>query len=483
MKNTARFLLLALLFGLILTACSGTVQDEEFDFDFNGGGSAGVDLDGFEMVYEFGTPETEGLLNDNVLGYTPNTIFSDLALERLNQVQQDYNCKITVNYNNTDNCHKFVSTSMSGIFMCDVISGISDMWSNVARIDMLVGMSEVSDYIDYKNEEKWGTRNMLEVIYYEDDLYGLFPMAWPELCISYFGYPLVFNENYILSRGMTDPREYVENGTWDYENFRQFLVDATDVQGGETRVYGLSTHREYFTEMFMRTNGSSLIYKDANGNYQPGFYTSEAMKAMEEAVNLYYGDYAYTINHNNADVTGSVDCFIEGRSAMCVALTKYLYGQDARISMNVDRYGIVTWPHGPDADPSRVYSIMENNEYCIAISRMTSSPDACAIILNALYEPLPGFETYDQIRDHMLKYYFFDERDCDNFYAMFNNQEYNYFHYGVRATTINFLDSSSTSITQVLERNRDKSLNEIEEYIMPSIRGIIAVWGDYEPLK
>jgi len=178
-------------------------------------------------------------------------------------------------------------------------------------------------------------------------------------------------------------------------------------------------------------------------------------------------------------VEQTIDDFVNGDTVMCVAPTGYLYGQDARISLNVDNFGILPWPYGPNSSPEHIFGIMENNNYCIAFSSLSSNTEASAMIINALYEPLPGFETEEEIKGYMEHNFFFDPRDCDVFFRMYLNQEYNYFHYNMRTQYIGFMEQTSRTITQHLESTADV-VNEIfTEDIMPSVRGIEAVWGSY----
>ena len=164
MRKIAKFLLLAMLISVFSSAC-GAVEEEVFDMDFTSE-LTGIDLEGYEMVYEFGLPSNAMNLQ-SCLGYEIDTPFGDMAAQRLKDVQEELNCKVTVNYRDKGvSCGLFVSASASGTFLCDAISGISDMWADVARIGMVVGLSELQDFIDYRDEEKWGYRNMLKVVYY-----------------------------------------------------------------------------------------------------------------------------------------------------------------------------------------------------------------------------------------------------------------------------------------------------------------------------
>jgi len=477
-KNILRLALLVLAVSIFTCACgTASTEEEIFDEQFVNENAA-IDLNGFNMVYEFGSNTTDSSVDENVLGFMPNTMFADVARQRISDVEKKYNCTITVNYKDSYNsCRNFIACCTGGVFLCDAISGISDMWADAARTGMLVGMSEVTDYIDYKDEDKWGTRSLLEVVYYEDDLYGLIPFAWPELCHSSFGYPIVVNEDIINSLGETDPREYVENGEWTWDKFAEVLPRYTVVEGNTTKIYGIGTHNPYYAEMFLRSNGSSLVKQDANGNYVSGYTDERSMKAMQKAVDIRFGE-TQTCFDTKDDPEAVAEDFVNGLTTLSVTGTGYIYGQDARISLKIDNFGILKWPVGPDVDPSYSVSIMENNSYCIALSALSSAVENTAMIINDIYEPLDGFETFDDIKAYMEHNYFFDERDCETFFNMYLNQQYNYFHYGLRNYTVAYL-TNKTSISATLEASEDQLQDLIDEDVIPSVNGIVALWGSF----
>ena len=471
MKKIAKILLLAMLISLIATACNATAEEEVFDMDFVGE-SSGIDLEGFEMVYEFGLPSS-ALGMESCLGYEVDTPFGDLAAQRLKDVQEQLNCKVNVNYREKgSSCGLFVAASASGTFMCDAISGISDMWADVARIGMVVGMSELEDFIDYRNEEKWGYRNMLKVVYYEDDLYGIIPLLWPEIAIT-FESPIVVNENIIASIGATDPRDYIENGEWTWDKFKEVLELYYVEEGGEVKHYALTCGTGAFAAMFVRSNGDLYAEKDANGKYVPGFISDTAIKAMDAANDIYYGATAHTIDSKS----DAVDSLISGKTVMGAMNGDKIVTIGSRITKEMDNFGILSWPIGPDVEPGYNFATHSNIEMCIAFSRASHNPEATAAIINAIYEPFEGYETLDDIIDHMAHSYFFDRRDAKVFYDMFRSSEYNYFHYGLHGSTQDWL-SSNKSIAEYIEANTEKITNDINEYVLPSVRGIDALWGE-----
>ena len=471
-KNISKLLIIVFFISLLASACGPVAEPEIFDIDFEKPSSE-IDLEGVKIVYEIGLTDT-ALSKPNCLGYELDTVFGDLALQRLKQTQEDLNCDLIVNYaNNGASCSNFFASSASGSFVCDVISGTSDIWADVARIGMLVGLTELEDYLDFRNEAKWGYRNMLEVVYYEDDLYGVVPLLWPEISVDYRT-PLVVNENLINALGETDPRDYVENGQWNWDIFDDCLARYYVEEGGEVKQYSLTTSIEDYGGMFIISNGAKYVEKDASGKYVSGFYTDNAKKAMQKAIDIFYGPNARTID----STSNIVENLISGRTVMGTVRTTSILGSSARVAREMDNFGILSWPVGPDVDPHFACGHYSNIAQCIAFSRLSDHSDAAATIINALYEPFDEYPTQESMIDLMTKNYFFDRRDSELYYEMYYNSIYNYFHYTGMFAMMSSWMSPTLAVSEYLEANEDRINKSIEKYAAPALRAIGAVWGE-----
>ena len=101
------------------------------------------------------------------------------------------------------------------------------------------------------------------------------------------------------------------------------------------------------------------------------------------------------------------------------------------------------------------------------IPELCKDPTMSAIILNAIYEPLPGYESEESIVDYLRQNFFFDDRDVTNFIDAYNNLYYNYRHEGLTDVYIN-LDKSKTmrewldKYAEADENNRQKYAINIE---------------------
>ena len=472
MKNAVKLITVALLLSLIFAACGQPAEEEIFDEEFIKT-SEKLDLEGVKIIYQMGLSDSVSAL-PVCLGYELDTQLGDAAQKRLRDTQTDLNCNIDLRYvYGGENTSGYYAASASGLYICDVISGTTDIWADVARIGMAIGLTELEDYIDFRNEAKWGYRNMLEVVYYENDLYGIVPLLWPEISVDYRT-PLVVNENIIAALGETDPRDYVENGLWTWDLFDDCLGRYYREEGGEVIHYALTSSTESFGSMFILSNGSKDVEKDLSGKYISGFYDEKTLKAMQRAVDIYYGP-----NTNAINKTGSeADTFVSGKTAMATIRTTSIIGVGARVAREMDNFGILSWPVGPDVDPHYIFSHYSNNGYCITFSRMSPNPEAAAMIIDALYEPFDEYKDMNALIDLLTKNYFYDRRDSELYYEMYLNSVYNYFHYTGMFGLMSSWLSPSYSITEYLEANKDMVAKNIEKYAAPTMRGIEAVWGD-----
>jgi len=463
-KGIIKLILLVLAASVFLCSCGATAEVEVFDEDLIGTDS-GYDLEGYTIKYICG-------LEDTFLGYEEDTFFYDMAKQRVSDVEKELNCKVNAQNVQTNDLTAMMTATASGVYYGDAFSWEGDMLEDAAAAGLLVGLSSVSDYLDIKDSDKWGTKYQLESICYNDDVYGFIPYLWPERSYSEMGYFITINEDVVSKIGGTDPREYVENRQWVWSQFRECLAQFTVTEGSETSIYAIPTDDGGYAHMYIRSNGSRLVSVSANGTITNGFTDEKTMKAMQEAVDV-KKEYAYAFSK-----TSQMDSIIEdlaaGKLAMAFIDCNNLL---TKVAYKVDNFGIVKWPTGPDVDPDYVFSTYSNIRPT-SISILTPDAGATALILDKIYEPFEGYETQEKIHDYMKSGVFFDDRDCDTFFGMIENTQYNYFHFGVFGLVSGYVNGSS-SIAQSVESMEDRLEDIFEENIAPCVEGIIAVYGSY----
>ncbi len=280
-------LCLCLLF-LFSTISCAQQSEEIFDLDFSSGGQNKVDFEGRKFKYLFDPVMNWAVTasSDSFLGYSFNTNFADAAIKRVKDMEQEYNCVFTVE--TRSGVHDYIKAPiLSGAYVADIISGISDMIGDNCRLGTFVGMSQLSDYINIEDTYKWGESPFLETMYYQNDLYGLVPAAWPELTHINFGYPIVFNGGIFAEYGLGDPREYVENKQWTWDKFEEVVESAYIKEGNEVIHYGFMGASSVIAEMYLYSNGASVISLDADGKPYFSAYDPNGIKAMDACIRFY----------------------------------------------------------------------------------------------------------------------------------------------------------------------------------------------------
>ena len=473
MKKAVKLFILAVVFSIITTSC-GEIEKEIFDEEFNKS-AEGMDLGGVEIIYEVGL-DPSIFDSPNCLGYELDTQFGDLATKRLKDVQSNLNCKVTVSYtNNFNSCRNFVAASASGTFMCDVISGISDMWRGPAMSGMLIGLTEIEDFIDFRNEEKWGNRNILEVIYYETDLFGIVPMLWPEVSVSYSGITVV-NENIIATIGATDPRDLLENGQWTWTTFRDCLESYYLSEGSEIKHYALTCSSHTMGAMYLLSNGFRMSEVKENGQLSPGLKSNAALVAMGEALEVFNGPLSHTIDSKGSAVTS----LLMGTTVLGCVSSDNVLGISGKIAKEMDNFGLVSWPTGPNVEPGYAAGFHSNIDRCIVFSRASHYPESTAAVISAIYEPFEEYPTFNDIIDLMSRNYFFDQRDSHVYYDMYTNSMFAYFFTsaGPLYASLGEWMLSKNTPAEYIESIEDRLELRMEDSVGPSYNGIKAVWGE-----
>ena len=131
--------------------------------------------------------------------------------------------------------------------------------------------------------------------------------------------------------------------------------------------------------------------------------------------------------------------------------------------------------------PFRFASCYHTMSYNISFSAMSDRVEAAAIAINAIYEPLPGYETKEDIKSYMMRNYFFDTRDADSFFDLFENCYYNYdYTTSFESRRIpEYICTTTKTGSQILEEQESVIANIMEEYIKPTIAAYEVLFPDF----
>ena len=469
MKKCIR--ILALTLAVLFVLCSCQSEQPEIVPDYNPSMDGG-DLDGLELVWGFSMSRyAEGV--DNIFGYIPGTMFADQALERKKAVEADLNCVITMDNDSSSYVigDRLNASLASGSRLYDLATCDSSILRDLVRgSGYFIGLSSL---IDVKNTEKWGTPSMLQMMLWKDDLYGVVPFAWPDLLYSTTGHVFAVNETLVSQLGQSDPREFVENLTWDWDKLEELLEAYTYQDAGRT-IYGMQCHDAYFAMNMFLSNGVAFsAYED--GNVVCGAYTDAGRVALERAREIYNNtcaDYIYPdANPGDGKYISNGDVVME------VMWHGGLIGSTESLMYIMDNIGVLPFPQGPNATPGVYASYYEQIAYTTSIPVNTVDAQAAAMVLDAMFEPFEGLETKDDIADYLTEQVFFDKRDAEIFLKTIANTEYGFFWEGGRGV-IESAVSGNDNVSTLLESQESIYDQLVEDYLANHYAGRVAVYGE-----
>lgn len=463
MKRSLKIVCLVLSFIFVLCACQSAAPEIVPEYDTS---IEAADLDGFTVKWGYS-------YSDKVFGYIEGTAHADMALAREKEVEETLNCKIEIEYAGEAVYSTLRSSVMSGSPYYDIVTSHTYVLVNDIRAGYLTGLSGL---LDIENTEKWGTPTMLNSAIWNDDIYAVVPYAWPDIMYySCFGYPIAVNEDLIAKLGVTDPREYVENNTWIWDQFELSLAEYTHDDGGRT-VYGMATHDAYFAMMMFLSNGNALS-EYVDGQVVCGAYTQSGFEALERARKIYYETCKDYFHPNDPWNFAGIDMFVNNEMVLLTAPCNELFGTENSLLYTTDNVGILPYPQGPNATPGQYPSYHESLDYATGIPVNAKDPNAASIVLDAMYEPFDEYKTREDVIAYMADQIFFDERDADIIANMLSNTEYGFFLEGARAVIQNVVEKTE-SITSLLESYEDQYAKIVENYMAHHYEGTIAVYGE-----
>ncbi|MBQ6052668.1 MAG: extracellular solute-binding protein [Clostridia bacterium] len=410
---------------IVFTLCSCGQQAEsetvpEYDLDIGE-----VDYKGAEFV--FAQRNEEHSTGDEYFGYVVNTEFSDLAVRRIKEVEEKLHVKITVDLSGGDIGYLVPATTISGLVPFDALQTASNPMASLARAGYLYDITVLSDIMDYLNAAKWGTKEDLKPLCWNGGLFGVIPAAWPMLKYRSVDGAVVVNETIIGYLQETDPRELCERDEWTWRKFEELMPVYNHINDAGDEVMALETTVHWLFRTMHTTNGVPVVVKDESGDYQLSLHSSaDTFEAMQTAWNWTFGEYSSYVNVNTGDWKVLLQNFIDGRSVVTIMNGTDLCGSENSIAFNMDNFGVVPFPHGPNGSRANTGATITETRFVTSIPALCKEPAMSAAVLDAIYEPLAGYENDDDIVEYLRKQYFFDDRDVYNFVDMYKTVLYNY---------------------------------------------------------
>ena len=229
MKNMKSFVSVLLLLCIMMSfvACAGTAEEEivpDYSTDLEEITFMGAD-------FKFMQKNDEHSTGEDYFGYVVNTEFADLALQRVKEVGAKYDVNIIIE-TGKDVGSTVQNETYAGLVSADAVQTSGGGLAGILRAGMLYDLTDLSDYIDYTNSEKWGNVENLKPLFWDGALFGVIPAAWPMLKFRSMDGPVIVNEDII--RNKLKIRASISNSivfkqiTAEYGSFEKYLNGFTE---------------------------------------------------------------------------------------------------------------------------------------------------------------------------------------------------------------------------------------------------------------
>ncbi|MBO5299062.1 MAG: hypothetical protein J6B51_03165 [Clostridia bacterium] len=238
----------------------------------------------------------------------------------------------------------------------------------------------------------------------------------------------------------------------------------------------LFAYEGHFYDSALRANNAQA-YKLVDGEYVSGYHTPEgfdALKWADDFLHLYYSDCTYPDDPGNEPGRNAI--FINEDVAMLFSPVTNIYSSNSEIPFEVQHFCVLPMPNGPERqdEPYTTFFERVRNHMFFPIN---GEIEKSAIVANALFEPLDGFDP-EELKAYNLRYYFHDERDYYLIQEVFENQRYSFVSDGVRAKVVEALyGSHSKSVTEVLDSSEEAQNVIVKEKLIPTAESLEDVFG------
>lgn len=470
MKPRKFMLLITLIIAAVLVSCAAEEPESVPEYESGIG-----EFDFMNEEFVFFTRNVEQTSGGEYMGYVQDSEFADLVRARIREVENRYNVRITTEQKNDLN-NMVVSGSVAGSLDIDAVQMNSGELASLVRGGYLADLTLYSDYIDYTDSAKWGNIEMLKPLFWNNGLFGVTPAGWPMLKYGSIDGAVVVNEDIIQYLRETDPRELVEKDEWTWSKFEELMPVYSHVNDNGDNVWALYTSLHWLFRTMHTTNGEPFVVRDAGGEYQLGLHMPTTFEAMQTAWNWAFGDYSSFVSIRSSGWIDMISTFEHGLATVIIMDGSDICGTSNSIAYRMDNFGVVPFPHGPKGSVKDTGASITGTKFSTAITALSEDPVMSAVVLNDIYEPLPGYETDEKVMDYMRRFYFYDDRDVHNFMSMYENILYNYRNEGLTDVYISL--TGGKSMSEWLEQFADKDEENRVKYLVNIESSIDSIFGD-----
>lgn len=475
MKNTLKRLfaiaLVAIMSVTAMTACAEEVTLLEFiDPDAGSRTFGGYELKLLQLE-EVDTGSGD-LSEGNIFGYPATTTLNDAAMKRISDVETELDCKINISYQNIEQEDLILRYMADNLRYDAMYSADHDGALEAADAGILLPLEDYMDYADLLDTDKYGTVNVQEIVSFHGSIYGLCPITWPYKQPRTIGL-MVYNMDLINQYGKVNPKEYLENGTWNWDALETIIKDYYVVEG-DKEIHSLATRNFDFARLLAQSNGVELAQLDANGELVLNYGSAAHIEALQ-----WYKD-VVTANADafEGDIFSSstltwkkvAEAICEDTSMCGITAPDILYYD---IIYNAANITVTPFPCGPQGTYGEWTGVVEGQE-CFAVFNNVAEPETVVSILDAVCEPLEGFETEESLIEYIGTSVLYSIEDAE---IVLNLHDFARYSYWSEEHSINindlYRDASSELDTktpaQIIGEYQTQIPQYLEDYVIPNL--------------
>ena len=459
------FIILIMMISVSGLASCGTQQEETLPNYSEYGDDGTLNLDGRTFV--FAQDKIDDV--DSVLGYTRDSIYSDMAEARIKSIENEINCKISLTMSlglGGSVQTALMSNFSAGLIPCELVYFGSDN-ANMRAAQAGV-LYPLDDLLDLSNYGKFGTPNVLECCMANGSTYGVIAASWPQKPLEgNMTSVFIIDENLIKRYNLEDPRDFYEQNIWNWSKLEE-ITPLFHINDGEREIKTFIGHPNYFARGFFSSYGLTFVYND-NGalkSFTENPKTLEALNWGKQYTTAYQNDFAFV------DRWDSWTDLINGDCVMALNETTGIHNA----SEELENFGFVPFPIADGNDKGTTYTYFSTYT-TTSIYLGVEDPEACATIIDMLFEPFEGYETEQDMIDFLYKTMFFDMRDAKLYMQLYKSAIYDY--YGIGGTAYHAIQNRylSASPIELLQSLEGTDSEVIEKYIIPNYAVLEAYWN------
>ncbi len=449
-KKISCLLLLVMVFGIC--SCAQTEQPESFDMDIDDlyDGDT-IDLNGYECAI------IQSFDLEQPFCYPLDTLMSDFVLKRMSDIGKELNCTVTLIAEPNSYLEGTITKVYGGVHVAEI--GYTHQPSKLVQASVLYPLDILRDFLDYMNADKFGSLGLLEIGMMNGVPYTVAPVAWPGKQMSYAYNIFSVNEDLIARYGKVDPRDYVENGEWTWDNFEKVIPDY-QIEDGDFEATAVNFTWS-LAELAMM-NGASLISVTDDGRAVPALNSAAIAETFDWFSRLYanHSDCITTLGYN--EMTSG---FLAGEIVMAQTSFSHMMGD---IVYEMGNYGIVPMPCGPRGTYGEWPSLFSDfDSFGIYIN--AKEPEGAAMVIDRMCDPFEGYETLDDIQQYASGF-FYDKRDVEFFTTYLRDVRWNYWTVGIFDYFGNAKSEAikGASSAEIIEKYAEAASAIVEEYVVPN---------------